>query len=621
MKMHSLRAFAAVLLFAAGCASAPKAPPADRADDPSTVAEASAYVRVNLVGYLPDDAKVAVVFAEDPVEGEARLVDLSTEAAVARYPLRPSPAKGWGRFDHYYAIDFSDRNDPGRYLLELPTGERSAAFRIDDAAYGQAHEVLLDFMRQQRCGYNPFLERVCHRRDGRTAYGPLPESTFVDVYGGWHDAGDQLKYMITSSYATAHMLLAYELEPNKFGDVVNDLGQAGSNGTPDVLDEARWGLDWMHRMHPEPGHLYHQIADDRDHIGWKWPDDDHSDYGWGPNSYRVVYFADGRPQGLREYESKATGVSNLAGRYAAAMAMAFRIYNARGDSAYALKSLRAAEDVYRLGMEKEGYQQGNSYGAPYRYTEDTWADDMEWGAAALFEATGDERYLDDAKRYARMIGSTSWLGRDTTDHYQFYPYVNAGHFALYPHVDEAFQDTLAGYYRDGIEKALSKATSNPFSVGVPFIWCSNNLMTGLITQVLLYERMTGDASYRHVATTHRDWLFGVNPWGTSMFTGIPKDGEYPEDVHTSVWALTKREAPGGLVDGPVYGTIYRQLRGLTLTQPDEFAHLQNPYVVYHDDIGDYSTNEPTMDGTAGAVFLMAHYAIPSPAGDAPPPVE
>jgi hypothetical protein len=90
-----------------------------------------------------------------------------------------------------------------------------------------------------------------------------------------------------------------------------------------------------------------------------------------------------------------------------------------------------------------------------------------------------------------------------------------------------------------------------------------------------------------------------------MFTGVPAGGEYPEDVHTSVWHLTHRMVPGGLVDGPVLGTIYRNLIGLELTAPDEFAPFQNRYVVYHDDIGDYSTNEPTMDGTADAIYMMA----------------
>src|SRR5690606_1515960 len=98
----------------------------------------------------------------------------------------------------------------------------------------------------------------------------------------------------------------------------------------------------------------------------------------------------------------------------------------------------------------------------------------------------------------------------------------------------------------------------------------------------------------------------------SMFTGIPRDGERPVDVHTSLWKLGKMDVPGGLVDGPVYAEVYDSLKGLHLENPDEFAELQNDFVVYHDDIGDYSTNEPTMDGTAGAIYLMAHFGAPDP---------
>ena len=59
-------------------------------------------------------------------------------------------------------------------------------------------------------------------------------------------------------------------------------GSQGPNGMADVLDEARWGLDWMLKMHPEPDALYHQVADDRDHIGLRLPQDETADYGWGP---------------------------------------------------------------------------------------------------------------------------------------------------------------------------------------------------------------------------------------------------------------------------------------------------------------------------------------------------
>jgi hypothetical protein len=74
--------------------------------------------------------------------------------------------------------------------------------------------------------------------------------------------------------------------------------------------------------------------------------------------------------------------------------------------------------------------------------------------------------------------------------------------------------------------------------------------------------------------------------------------------------MTGIEVPGGLIDGPVYYSIFKNLSGLELLQPDEFAEFQNDIVVYHDDIGDYSTNEPTMDGTAGAALIMAYFGTP-----------
>ena len=37
---------------------------------------------------------------------------------------------------------------------------------------------------------------------------------------------------------------------------------------------------------------------------------------------------------------------------------------------------------------------------------------------------------------------------------------------------------------------------------------------------------------------------------------------------------------------------------------DPYADVQNDTVVYHDDYSDYSTNEPTMDGTASLTFML-----------------
>ena len=143
---------------------------------------------------------------------------------------------------------------------------------------------------------------------------------------------------------------------------------------------------------------------------------------------------------------------------------------------------------------------------------------------------------------------------------------------------------------------------NPYRIGVPFIWCSNNLAVALVTQCLCYEHMTGDRQFRVFAAKQRDWLLGRNPWGYTMFTGIGE--RYPRDVHLMTARLAKRPARGGLVDGPVYERVFRGLRGVSIKQPDPLAAFQDPRAVYHDDSGDYSTNEPTMDGTASAILMF-----------------
>src|SRR5262249_15689186 len=119
-------------------------------------------------------------------------------------------APGWGRFSNHVALDFSACVTSGKYLLRLGT-YNSAPFSIDEKVYTELLDVSLEFMRQQRCGYNPWLDVVCHPYDGRTAYGPLTNGTYLDARGGWHDAGDLLKYLLTSGNATAQMLLAYLL--------------------------------------------------------------------------------------------------------------------------------------------------------------------------------------------------------------------------------------------------------------------------------------------------------------------------------------------------------------------------------------------------------------------------
>jgi hypothetical protein len=581
------------------------------------------FIRASQFGYRPQDTKIALAFAKSALPDAFEVFVAGSDTVAFAGKAKPVSGVKWGGFENHAELDFSPLKVPGRYVVRVG-GSKSLPFAIGAEVYGELPGQLLEFMREQRCGYNPWLDAVCHPFDGRTAYGPLTNGTYLDARGGWHDAADLLKYLLTSGNATAQMLLAYEVwsprstadsprstvhgpqstvHNSQMADTVNALGQPYPNGIPDLLDEARWGLEWMLKLHPAPDQLYHQVADDRDHIGRRLPQNEIADYGWGKGGARVAYFADGQPQGLQKYKSQSTGVANLAGRYAAAMALAYQVWkDDPHQRPFAERCLQAGKEVYDLGRAKEGVQQGNSYSAPYRYEETTWADDMEWGAAELFRATGQRQYLDDARRYANLAAAESWMGREQTGHYQYYPFMNAGHFRLYDLVDRKFKQTLAGYYREGLERCVRAGDKNPYRIGVPFIWCSNNLTAALATQCLLYELMTGDARYHEFAAKQRDWLLGRNPWGYSMFTEV--GSVFPRDSHLMTMQLTKRPVRGGLVDGPVYERIFNSLKGVAITEPDPLAMFQGP-AVYHDDVQDYASNEPTMDGTASAILLWA----------------
>src|SRR2546422_9146104 len=82
-------------------------------------------------------------------------------------------------------------------------------------------------------------------------------------------------------------------------------GLPGANGIADVLDEARWGLEWLLEMYPEDDLLLNQLGDDRDHAFWDVPAHDSSDYGWGRGGRRPVYPCTGKPQGLFNYKNRS----------------------------------------------------------------------------------------------------------------------------------------------------------------------------------------------------------------------------------------------------------------------------------------------------------------------------
>lgn len=164
---------------------------------------------------------------------------------------------------------------------------------------------------------------------------------------------------------------------------------------------------------------------------------------------------------------------------------------------------------------------------------------------------------------------------------------------------------FSDYLRQGLQKIKTWAEADPFNIGIPFIWCSNNLIVAASIQARLYRNLTNSEEYYYNECALTDWLFGCNPWGTSMICGFPSGSDFPDSPHSAFRLTYGKTTTGGLVDGPVYSDIYENLKGIMLYEPDEYSVFQNGKAVYHDDIGDYSTNEPTLDGSASLGLLLS----------------
>lgn len=585
--------------------------------------ETNSWIRINQLGYQPGGVKVAVWCSKQELGiSDWELVDASSKKIV--YSSKPGKTFGaYGPFKQTGRLNFSAFKKPGRYYLQA-AGVRSPEFEISEDVYKGAADFCLRYMRQQRSGFNPFLKDSCHTHDGYVLYGEkagIRDSTHINVTGGWHDASDYLQYSTTSANATYHLLAAYRDFPNVFTDEKLANGLDGKNGMADVLDEAKWGLDWLLKMHPKDDWMFNQLGDDRDHMGMRIPKEDTNYYGKGLE--RPVYFVSGEPQQRGKFMNATTGTSSTAGKFASAFALGSQVFE-NIDHNFSESLSDKTGSALQFAFKKKGVTQTASVRSPYIYAESNWIDDIELAVSEKYKMEKSyydlllksksnahpgyipsDKILSESFKLAKEEPITPWLGTDTATHYQWYPFINVGHYELAKQLKDKRRDTLIGFYKQGINRVWNKAKQNAFYRGIPFIWCSNNLTTSFAIQCYWYKQLTGDKTFDELEQANFDWLFGCNPWGTSMIYGLPSWGDTPVDPHSAFTHLKNYPIDGGLVDGPVYTSIYKNLIGITLYQPDEYEEFQSGLAVYHDDYGDYSTNEPTMDGTASLIYLLA----------------
>ena len=361
---------------------------------------ASAYIRVNQVGYVTSSTKRAYLMATAAETGATFTVKTSGGSTVYSAAIGANLGK-WGTFSFVYALDFDSVSTVGTYTISVasPVGATSPSFKIDSGTniYSTPLANSLFYYESSRDGANyiPNSLRTApgHLNDqSASAYftpkfskndsaGALTATGAVlDASGGWWDAGDYLKFVETHSYTVALMLAGVRDFPGQMGS-----GSSASNFT----SEARFGLDWLQKMWADSSQtLYYQVGVGSgghnftgDHDIWRLPQ---ADDNWQGCVAPFQYICH-RPVFLNTAGGSGASISpNIAGRLAADLGLCYKVF-AASDSAYANQCLLSAEHVFDLANTAPS---GNLLTVgPYDfYPEVEWRDDMELGATELYFA-------------------------------------------------------------------------------------------------------------------------------------------------------------------------------------------------------------------------------------------
>jgi hypothetical protein len=527
-----------------------------------------------------------------------------------------------------YALDLSSLERPGTYVIRVKgAAPRKVRVGATPGVYRRLLGNAIAYYQSVRDGPDvipgPLHRKPSHLRD-RTApvyakprynsdgelLGKLKRIAGThDVSGGWFDAGDYVKFVHNTAYATLVMLLAARDDSARFPAGV------------DPAAEARFGLDWLLRMWDDSTRtLYFQvgIGDGNgdsilgDHDFWRLPQaDDRLKLKPGAPNALVAQ----RPA-LRAGPPGAPVSPNLAGRLSAALGLCAQVFRA-SDPAFAARCLAAGEHVFGLARTSHVGQLLSAVPHAY-YPESEWRDDLELGATELAraDAANRARYLADAARWADAYLKRPDAGAGPLD---VYDVASLAHSELAPLAPGATQARLTKALESNLSRARRAARKEPFGLGLaPGNFDTAPHALGYAVTAGLYERLTGSKRFRVFGQQQLDWVLGANAWGASFVVGAGR--AFPRCMQSQIsnlsGSLTGRPPLqlGATVGGP---NSPDQFEGLGFPEHarrcpphggNRYRRFDGHGARFVDDMRSWPTVEPAIDYTALTMLAFAERA-------------
>jgi endoglucanase len=556
-------------------------------------------VRVNQLGYLPGLPKIATVATGVDAPADWQLVDAHgrLRASGKTRPFGDDHSSG----ERVQQIDFSTVTATGAGWRLRVGGEESAPFIIGADVYRRLKYDALAFFYLQRSGIPikmpyagspPFERAAGHLGDKSVGCAPeSPCSYSLDASGGWYDAGDHGKYVVNGGFSV--WLLQNEYETlSRFGSTAGGFGDGkmkipeSKNGRPDLLDEARWGLDLFLRLQVPAGQPMAGMVHQKVH-GDKW-----SNIPTSPAHDDIKRY-------VRPVSTAAT--LNLA----AAAAQAARLWR-KLDPAFSARCLTAAETAFAAAKRNPGVRAEHDTPGGGAYGDGELDDEFYWAAAELFITTGKPEYrgeLVQSRFHAPKTGAAVMAGNVGWDHV-----APLGKISLLVAPNSLGDDALAEQRRQLVAAADHLLTligtrgyRVPMASDSVYVWGSNGgVLNAAVVLGIAYD-LTRDRKYAAGVADCMDYILGRNPLAQSYVSGY---GTYAmHNPHHRVWAHQKDPAlpeapPGALAGGPNSALQDPYIRKLGLGGCP-------PETCYVDNIESYSTNEVAINWNAALAWTAA----------------
>ncbi len=421
--------------------------------------------------------------------------------------------------------------------------------------YGEALQKALLFYKANRLGDLPDDYILPYRADAAMTDG---QDVGLDLTGGWADAGDGIKFTHTISYAAAQ--LGWDVY--EYRDAFKKAGQLDV-----ILDEIKWGTDFLIKAHPEPEVLYYMCGYNE------------SDHGCWVAHEMLDYMTDRKSFVL----NPSTPGSDVAGMTAAALAIASIIFE-ETDPQYAQECLKHAKEIFAFGDKYRGRNP-----LDVLYPSGSYLDDLAWGAIWLYIKTNDSTYLEKAKS---CLPPTA-LGGGHTHCWDDVSYGAALKIAQVTHDDAyvAMVEKNLDYWLPG-----GGITYTPGGLAWLSPWGSLRYATtaAFLAFVWADDKTVGTASkkeaYREFAERQINYALGDNPRKGSYVVGFGENA--PEHPHhrTSHGSWTSMLDVPGFHRNILYGAL---------------VGGPNSDDGWVDDITDYRLNEVAIDYNAGFVGSLA----------------